>query len=262
MKLKRAVYDQYITTNQSENLLLGKTILVIGAGSGIGRSIGINLIKAGATVIFSGRNQANLEETIKQAGDGAIEICDINSRLEIENLFQRLHKNQGNLPDVIINSAGIRLESDKMDDPLLVTEDEWDLVFNTNFTSNMLCASIYHKNLENSFRSPRGRYISVTSIDGLEPAATSYGLSKACLNMYIQKSVSVFREMEIFAIAPGPTATAMMNKDLKFKYYRRDHADMRCAIPQDIANLAVFMCSDYFSANNGSVLVCDGGKTL
>ena len=257
---KKILYTEIIPESQPSELLTGKLILVIGAGSGIGRSVAVNAEKAGAHVILAGRNGKNLEEVQKSMNQADIEVFDITSEESASSVFMHCMKKYEKLPDVVINSAGARVESDRQISPEMVTAEEWDEVFQTNFYGNIRLVQNYDIALNKA--SYTGKYLAVSSIDGMRPAATAYGLSKGCLNSFIDSTPDFLNSCRAYAIAPGPTATKMMNENMKFQYYRKDHPDLRCAVPQDIANLAVFMASDRYSGNVGSVVRCDGGFIL
>lgn len=107
-----------------------------------------------------------------------------------------------------------------------------------------MLADTYHQFLNR--RHDKGTLIMVSSIDGMKAAPTPYGISKSFLNAYIRSAAQFYGGfLQTYGIAPGLNTTRMMNADMKFTYYRKDHPLMRCAVPQDIANLAVFMMSSY-----------------
>lgn len=261
MKIKNYLYSEEIVRSQPIGLLDGKLILVIGAGSGIGQSIALSAEKAGANVIIAGRSKNSLSETVDLMRDSKFFIYDVNKVECVEEKLQEFCKEFGRLPDVIINSAGYRSINSQRNDFFSVTEEEWDMSFLTNYYGNIYLVEDYYKQL--MLKEKTGKYIAISSIDGLQPVSTPYGISKACMNEYIEEYAGVMNDhLKLYGIAPGPTATRMMNANMNFKYYRKDHLNNRCALPQDIANLVVYMASERAHIKNGSIIVCDGGKTL
>src|SRR5579859_5325248 len=92
-----------------ETNLKGKTALVTGASSGIGRAIAVELARCGAFVVVNYHsNEAGARETldlIKQAGDGQIAGADVSQSAQVERLMQEASAHSGNL-DILVNNAG------------------------------------------------------------------------------------------------------------------------------------------------------------
>ena len=110
-----------------------------------------------------------------------------------------------------------------------------------------------------------GNIINICSVTGLKPRTTPYGISKWALTDITKglgKALAP-KEIRVNGIAPGMTNTDMMRYEFRSEpenYYRADHPDGRCASVDDIANIALFLASDYSKHVAGEVIVCDGGE--
>jgi len=118
----------------------GKVAIVTGAGSGIGRSAALHLLKDGYSVGLAGRREDPLKETIELSGvdsSRAIPVAtDVGEASSIKSLFAQVDKVFGRL-DVLFNNAGIGAPRVSMEDLPL---EDWQRVVNTNLTGSFLCA--------------------------------------------------------------------------------------------------------------------------
>lgn len=260
MKYKRILYDEIIASGQISDVLVGKIVMVIGAGSGIGQNIAVNAYKAGAKVILVGRTINKLHETAQLIKNSYVVTCDISKEIERKKILTDIESKYNVTPNIIINCAGVRSENDKNNNVEGVDEQEWEKTFGVNYRGNVGLVFEFERKLRNS--KINGKYIAISSIDGTKASATPYGLSKACLNSCISDVADTLQNCILYAIAPGPTATPMMDETMQYTYYRLDHPDLRCAVTQDISNVAVFLCTDTCKVKKGTVIKCDGGVTL
>lgn len=118
----------------------GKVAVITGAGSGIGRTSALLLLKDGYSVALAGRREDPLKETIELAGaDGSRAIAvstDVGDPKSIENLFDQVKNTFGRL-DVLFNNAGIGAPRTNMEDLPL---EDWQRVVDTNLTGSFVCA--------------------------------------------------------------------------------------------------------------------------
>ena len=118
----------------------GKVAVITGAGSGIGRTSALLLLKDGYSVALAGRREEPLKETIELAGaDGSRAIAvstDVGDPKSIENLFDQVKNTFGRL-DVLFNNAGIGAPRTNMEDLPL---EDWQRVVDTNLTGSFVCA--------------------------------------------------------------------------------------------------------------------------
>ena len=234
----------------------GKTILVTGASSGIGRGIAIACSKMGASVVISGRNEHRLKETaLQMEGSPQIIVADLTNPEEVDNLVNNVPKLDG-----VAHCAGIG-------ERVLcrnITEHDVDLMMNVNFkVPVMLQTKLLRKKVLNKNAS----IVFVASIANESPSIGNslYAASKGALIAYancLQLELAP-RGIRVNCISP-----AMVWTDLIFKggiteeELRRDESLYplkRYGKPEDIANLAIYLLSDASAWMTGSNVKITGG---
>ena len=244
--------------------LAGKTILVTGASSGIGRGIAIACANMGANLILNGRNSERLQETqsMLSAGNHKIVVADLARQDEIERLVSELPEIQG-----WVNSAGIP----KISPIKYFTRESVEEIFNVNSISAMLLLSLLLKNR----RIKKGASIVfIPSISGNNVGSvgdTSYCASKGAVGGFLKGAALELapQGIRVNSINPGLVPTAildMANGIAGTEHHTSIMLDKypmkRLGRPEDIANGAVFLLSDASSWVTGHALVIDGGYTL
>ena len=244
--------------------LEGKTILVTGASSGIGRGIAIACAQMGGTVILNGRNEERLQETLSmmEGKDHRILVGDLAQQEDLQRMADTLPELQG-----WVNSAGIpKVCPIKHFDRKDVEE-----IFNVNITSTMLLLSMLVK------KKKLKRGASVVFISAVTGAFvgskgdTSYCATKGAVNGFMKGAALVLapQGIRINSINPGLVPTNILNlaNDIAGEEH---HTEMmlvryplkRLGTPEDIGNGAVYLLSDASSWITGTNLVIDGGYLL
>ena len=259
-KLRKKQLEPIPVIKDNKQLLKSKVALVIGGGSGIGLSIADAFIKSGAKVILAGRNEDKLKKACTQLGPDYSRYCvwDITDVEEIDNnLIKAISLFPENRIDILVNSAGVHHASSFED----ITVDEFDTIINTNLKGVFFidrAVGLYMKN-----NNIKGHILNVSSSSALRPAWGPYQMSKWALNGFTLGLAKKLQEYGIVvnAIAPGQTATPMLNKDEHD--ISADFAQMgRYIMPVEIANLAVILCSDIGNVVVGDTLYATGGSGL
>lgn len=118
-------------------LLKGKTALITGAGSGIGKAIALKMTEEGAEVILAGRKEVSLqnvqEQIVQKGGRAGYFLCDVRKPDEITEITEKIMKQYGKI-DILVNNAGISKEMPFLDMPVEV----FDEICETNLRSVML----------------------------------------------------------------------------------------------------------------------------
>ncbi|MGA9062750.1 MAG: glucose 1-dehydrogenase [Terracidiphilus sp.] len=243
--------------------LEGKTAVVTGGTSGIGRAIAIGLAEAGADVVATGRRQQQMEEvaaeieargrkTLRQTAD----VCD---RASLERLLAVMLEKFGKV-DILVNCAGIA----KRTPTLEASEDEWRDILNTNLIGTLRTCQIFGRPmLERGY----GRIINIVSLTSFVAftEVAAYAASKAALAS-LTRSLAVEwskKGVMVNAIAPGVYRTDI-NAKLLDSTPRGQEILMRTPMgrygqPEELVGAAVLLASDGASFIAGEVLVVDGG---
>jgi NAD(P)-dependent dehydrogenase (short-subunit alcohol dehydrogenase family) len=159
-------------TLREEKMTSGKAAIVTGAGSGIGRSVALALLKDGYRVALAGRRKERLEQTAKDSGAGERALVvptDVTDAKSVHALFAAAKEKFGRL-DVLFNNAGIGTPGSVMLEDL--TLEQWQAVVNTNLTGMFLCTQEAFRIMK--AQSPRGgRIINNGSISAHAPRPNS-----------------------------------------------------------------------------------------
>lgn len=244
--------------------LEGKTVLVTGASSGIGRGIAVECSKMGAKVVINGRNKERLQKTFDQLeGEGHIQIvADLSIQEDIERLANEVPELNG-----FVNSAGIP----KICPVKRIDRQTLEEIMNVNAFGPILLTSqlLRKKKLQK-----KSSIVLIASISGVCMANTGegpYAATKAALAGYTKTAAFELAAQgtRVNTICPGliPTeiltlSNEMFSEDqLKETMYGR-YPLKRVGTPEDIANGAIYLLSDASSWVTGINLVIDGGYTV
>lgn len=244
--------------------LEGKTILVTGASSGIGRSIAIECSKMGAKIILNGRNIEHLRETSNQLeGEGhQIIAADIGKQEEIDDMITQLPVLEG-----CVLCAGIP----QVCPVKHFKRSNIENIFSVNtFAPIMITSSLIKKKKIHKGAS----IVLIESISGVfvgTKGDVSYNASKAALNGFLKGAALELagQGIRINAINPGLVPTNILNLTNEM-FAETHHTDImvekyplkRYGTPEDIAHGAIYLLSDASSWVTGINLVIDGGYLL
>lgn len=243
--------------------LAGRTAVVLGGTSGIGRAISLGLATAGADVVATARRAAEVSATadeIEAAGRKTLRLCaDVTQRDTLEALRDTTLSAFGKI-DILVNCAGKTTRLPAMD----FDDASWNDVLDTNLTGTLRGCQVFGKPmLERGY----GRIINIASLTTFvafrETAA--YGASKAAVGA-LTKSLAVEwgpRGVMVNAIAPGVFRTALNEKLLdgtaRGQEIKLRTPGGRFGRVEELAGAAVFLASESAGFVNGHILVVDGG---
>ena len=243
--------------------LEGKTAVVLGGTSGIGRTLSLGLADAGADVIASARRQGHIDQTaaeIERRGRRTMRLCsDVRNRASLEELLAASLQRFGHV-DILINCAGIikRLPT------LTMPEEEWNDVVDTNLTGTLRACQTFGKHmLERGY----GRIVNIASLNSFVALneVAAYAASKAGV-VSLTRSLAVEwsrKGVTVNAIAPGVFRTAL-NADLLDNSSRGQELLTRTPMGrfgkvEELVGAAVYLSSDAASFVTGQTLIVDGG---
>lgn len=245
----------------------GKTALVTGSGSGIGRATALAFAKEGANVVIADLSPSGGEETlqiIQDGGGSAIFIeTDVTKAMDVESMVNKSVSTYGSL-DFAFNNAGITGEvmANVVDYP----EEMWDRVILTNMKGTFLCMKY---ELPLMVEKKSGAIVNMASVAGLvgtrtSPAYTAskhgvVGLTRATALDYAAAGI------RINAVCPGVTHTPLIDTFLELvpemeTVYTDMHPMGRLGEPDEIAGAVLWLCSDAASFVIGHTLSVDGGS--
>ncbi|GAB4074211.1 SDR family oxidoreductase [Barrientosiimonas marina] len=159
--------------------LTGKTALVTGAGSGLGRAIAITFAREDATVILNGRREQKLQEVADEIGNDKTIVApaDVTDAAQIQDLVNQIEKTTDGKLDILVNNAGGVNAMGSIED---MTLDQWHSMFDLNLTSQFLTTKAFLPMLR---QSNNGKLISVTSgmVNFFMKGMGAYSASKAAV---------------------------------------------------------------------------------
>lgn len=247
------------------NRLSGKTALITGASSGIGRAIAQKFQNEGAKLLLM-----DITEAVVEGGEPTHKILDVpffqgdvSKEEDVEEAVRRATALTGRL-DIVVNDAVIRTGK-----PLVETSlDEWNRVMAVNVTGVFLmCRAAVRQMLTQEIRNEaRGRIVNISSQHGMisSPEDISYGTSKSAVVYMTRQIASDYGRDSIIcnAVAPGKILTGKTGRAVEPRWLDYSHA--RTPLPrlgrsEDVANAALFLASDEATFITGENLMVDGG---
>jgi 3-oxoacyl-[acyl-carrier protein] reductase len=245
-------------------MFTNKIVLVTGSGNGIGRAIALAFAKEGATLVVADIDVKSAEKTKKEIdilGSKVMSIqVDVTKKAQVTQMFAEIQKQFGRL-DVLINNVGGNIRRPMVE----FTEQEWDFLIDTNLKSMFLCAQEAGKMM---IRQKSGAVVNISSVHGLGGISKRIGYSsaKSAVNSFTQTLACEWAldGIRVNAIAPGYILTESLKQAFEDQILSQDDMvrrtpQARLGRPEDIADAAVFLCSDRASFITGSLLYVDGG---
>lgn len=249
-------------------VLKGKVAVVTGGTTGIGFEIAKAFIHNGASVIITGRDNDRIANAIvklkNEISDNENmfvcgEVLDNTMTTQIEERWKQILSHIENKHiDILVNNAGVisKTHFGKTD------EKDYNLVMETNLKGTYFLSEIVSNYMiENGIK---GNILNISSSSALRPAVSAYSMAKWAihgLTLGMAKKLSPYG-IVVNSIAPGPTATRMLQSDNIININRMSSPSERYATASEIANLAVIMVSDMSKMVNGDTVYATGGCGL
>jgi NAD(P)-dependent dehydrogenase (short-subunit alcohol dehydrogenase family) len=246
---------------------VGKSVIVTGAGQGIGQAIAERFAAEGGDVLLVGRTPAPLEETAAgitaRGGKAWFHPADVTDAQQVRRMVEAAVARWGRI-DVLINNAGVDDESPFLE----ITEENWDRVVDTNLKGPFLVSQAVAREM---VKSGGGVILHNASIDasGGDGTYASYNASKAgLLGLNRTMALELARHnIRVNCVSPGFTHTQMTEravgpKLMEYLLHSFDRVPMRRLVrTEEVAAAFAYLASDDASAVTGIDLRVDAGVT-
>lgn len=242
--------------------LQNRSVIITGGSKGIGKGIARVFAQAGAKVVIMARHLDQAENAAQELGYGVFGIAgDVTSAASLEAVFATVAERNGGI-DVLCANAGIfppaRLEE--------MTEDQWDLVVDTNLKGTFLSVRAAIPYLKNS---DQGRIVITSSITGPitgYPGWTHYGATKAGQLGFMRTACLELAKygITVNAVMPGNIVTEGL-AGMGEEYQKSMAASVplkRLGAVEDIGHAALYFASKEAAYVTGQTIIVDGGQTL
>lgn len=248
----------------------GKNVVVTGASQGTGASIAYRFLEEGANVLILSRGSDQLFRTESQFqtefGKNRIQaaICDCTKKIALRKLVENIGQIL-NCVDIVVANVG---DGRSVPDPL-PDEEQWKKTWDTNFESALLTARTFLPMLQET----KGTFLFVSSITAMEAfgAPVDYSTAKTAVAALAKNMArKLAKQVRVNVLAPGNIYFPGGSWDEKIK---QDPERVKKIIettvpmnrfgrPEEMADAAVFLCSERAKFITGSVLTVDGGQTV
>jgi len=247
------------------NLLEGKTVIITGGDSGIGKATAIAMAREGANIVIAYKDEIENEdaydtaEWVKQAGSQVILFKgDLRDELNCKKLIEET-VTQFEKIDVLINNAAYQMTYKEIED---ITAEEWNKTFEVN-----LSAMFYLVKYGKKYIPAGGSIINTTSVNAYDPNPTllPYAASKAAIQNFTaslaEKLLQDGTGIRVNAVAPGPIWTPLIPSTIPDHDKFGDNTPIgRPGQPAEIAPIYVFLASDAASYISGATIPATGGR--
>ena len=242
-----------IATIEHGQVLKGQKILITGGSRGIGYHIAKRFIAEGAEVLILGRNAKALQKVSAELGCKylAFDITDI---AQLPQLINQAAETLNGLTGLVNNAGVCNIDNGFLN----VTEQSYDEQFLLNVKSPFFLTQAFVKYVT-EHKVPSSGVVFITSERGLYPDDAPYGMTKAAIGNIVAGIARRFalQGVHINAIAPGVTADTINMPEKQDDAYLKGAVGKRYIMPDELAEVAVFLMSDASKCVSGEIIPCN-----
>lgn len=257
MKAKNIVPIEHIVDNNK--VLENKVALITGGSGGIGFAIAKSFVESGCKVVITGTNVEKLRSCVKELGDSAKWVLfDLTDLSNLDEKIKTAIKCYGKI-DVLVNSAGVHSVK-SMTDFFNTTQEEFDKIIQVNLKGTYFVSQEIAKYFVQN--KVRGHILNISSSTGGEPGWSAYRISKHAienLTLGLAQKLSVYG-IVVNCIAPGSTATNLLNYKEGDSIATNDNVIGRMVMPDEVASYAKMLVSDLGNMVVGETIYISGGR--
>ena len=253
-----------------EDALKGKTIVITGGGTGLGKAMGIYFLKLGANLVITSRKQEVLQKTAdemeeKTGGKVLAVACDVREVVQVENVLTKTLERFGSVDVLLNNAAGNFISPTER-----LSANAFSSIIDIVLKGTVNCTLTFCKHwIKEKQAATVLNIVTTYAFTG-----SAYVVPSACAKggvLALTRSLAVEwgkYGIRTNAIAPGPFPTKgawerLLPGDLAKKFDFKNRVPLkRVGEHQELANLAAFLVSDFSGYINGEVITIDGGEWL
>ena len=244
-----------------------KVAVITGSARGLGKQIALQFAREGADIVLDDIREKEMEVTaqeIRDSGQKVIAVtADISTKEGVKKLIDSAI-NSFKKVDILVNNAGVPSRGSLLE----ATVEAWDEAHNVDLRGVFLCTQAVARHM---IERKYGKIINISSVHGLGTASGPlvYAAAKAGV---VQLTKTCARELgpygiNVNCIAPGRVMTEMNyigrtpeEVERSMESRKKTVVLHRVGIPEDVANIALFLASDESSFISGQTIACDGGR--